>query len=74
MPPIAWPCSVNGLTMRPTSSTTRESSNSTPKLDGTGQVLPGGPRRPLTVAQRLTLEHQLARVEFLARIGLRVSP
>ena len=43
-----------------------------PKLDGTGQVLLGGPRRPLTVAQRLTLE--LARVEFLARIGLRVSP
>ena len=45
-----------------------------PKLDGTGQVLLGGPRRPLAVAQRLTLEHQLARVEFLARIGLRVSP
>ena len=45
-----------------------------PKLDGTAQVLLGGPRRPLTVAQRLTLEHQLARVEFLARIGLRVSP
>lgn len=44
------------------------------KLDGTGQVLLGEPRRPLIVAQRLTLEHQLARVEFLARIGLRVSP
>jgi uncharacterized protein YcbK (DUF882 family) len=45
-----------------------------PKLDGTGQVLLGGPRRPLTVAQRLILEDQLARVEFLARIGLHVSP
>jgi hypothetical protein len=45
-----------------------------PKLDGTGQVLLGGPRRPLSVAQRLTLQDQLARVEFLARIGLRVSP
>ena len=33
-----------------------------------------GPWRPLTVAQRLTLQHQLARAEFLARIGLRVSP
>jgi hypothetical protein len=26
------------------------------------------------VAQRLTLQHQLDRVEFLARIGLHVSP
>jgi len=44
------------------------------RLDGTSQGLLGGPWRPLTVAQRLTLQHQLARAEFLARIGLRVSP
>ena len=46
-------------------------------------LAPGPPRSPfereaasapLTVAQRLTLQHQLARAEFLARIGLRVSP
>ena len=45
-----------------------------PVPDGTSQVLLGGPWQPLTVAQRLTLQHQLDRVEFLARIGLRVSP
>ena len=44
------------------------------RLDGTSQVLLGGPWQPLTVAQRLTLQHQLDRMEFLARIGLRVSP
>ena len=44
------------------------------RLDGTSQGLLSGPWRPLTVAQRLTLQHQLARAEFLARIGLRVSP
>ena len=45
------------------------------RLDGTSQELPGAPwRQQLTVAQRLTLQHQLDRVEFLARIGLRVSP
>src|SRR5277367_5788102 len=44
------------------------------RFDGTSQVLLGGPWRPLTVAQRLTLQYQLARAEFLARIGLRVSP
>src|ERR1700736_2834396 len=44
------------------------------RLDGTSQELPGAPWRQLTVAQRLTLQHQLDRVEFLARIGLRVSP
>jgi len=44
------------------------------RLDGTSQGLLSGPWRPLTMAQRLTLQHQLARAEFLARIGLRVSP
>jgi hypothetical protein len=44
------------------------------RLDGTSQELLGAPWRQLTVAQRLTLQHQLDRVEFLARIGLRVSP
>ena len=46
------------------------------KLDGTGQELLGGPWRPLTVAQRrLTLQHQIARAEFLARfVGLRINP
>jgi uncharacterized protein YcbK (DUF882 family) len=45
------------------------------KFDGSGQVLIGGPWRPLTVAQRMSLQHQLARAEFLARTGgLRVNP
>src|SRR5580693_10801862 len=44
------------------------------RLDETSQVLLGGRWQPLTVAQRLTLQHQLDRAEFLARIGLRVSP
>jgi hypothetical protein len=44
------------------------------RLDGTSQVLLGGPWQPLTVVQRLTLQHQLDRTEFLTRIGLRVSP
>jgi hypothetical protein len=43
------------------------------RFDGTSQVLLGGPWRPFTVAQRLTLQHQLTRA-VLARIGLRVSP
>jgi hypothetical protein len=34
------------------------------RLDGTSQGLLGGPWRPLTVAQRLTLQHQLARAEI----------
>lgn len=38
-------------------------------------VVLGGPWRPLTVSQRLTLQHQLARAEFLARAGnLRLNP
>ncbi|HKM71227.1 MAG TPA: DUF882 domain-containing protein [Stellaceae bacterium] len=47
-----------------------------PRFDGTGQALLGGPWRPLTVEQQwLTLQHQLARAEFLARfVGLRVNP
>src|SRR5205814_5537479 len=45
------------------------------KIDGKGQVLLGGPWRPLTVPQRLVLQRQLARAEFLARTGrLSVSP
>src|SRR5689334_5933023 len=45
------------------------------KIDGTGQVLIGGPWRPLTVPQRLGLHRQLARAEFLARTRvLRFSP
>ena len=39
------------------------------KLEGRGQVLLGGPWRPLPVAQQLTLQHRLARAEFLARSG-----
>src|SRR6267378_2557613 len=41
------------------------------RLDGTSQALIGGPWRPLPVpvAERLTLQHRLARVEFLARSG-----
>jgi len=45
------------------------------KIDGTGRVLIGGPWQPLTVTQRLGLQHQLARAEFLARTKiLRFSP
>jgi uncharacterized protein YcbK (DUF882 family) len=45
------------------------------KIDGKGQVLLGGPWRPLTVPQRLSLQRQLARAEFLARTGgLRLNP
>jgi uncharacterized protein YcbK (DUF882 family) len=44
------------------------------RLDGTSQALVGGQWRPLAVAQRLMLQDRLARVEFLARIGLRVTP
>ena len=46
------------------------------RRDGTSQALLGGPGRPLTVAQRqLTLQHEVARAEFLARfVGLRVNP
>ena len=39
------------------------------KLEGRGQVLLGGPWRPLPAAQQLTLQHRLARAEFLARSG-----
>jgi len=45
------------------------------KIDGGGQVLLGGPWQPLTVTQRLGLQRQLARAEFLARTrSLRLSP
>jgi hypothetical protein len=44
------------------------------RLDGTSQALVGGQWRPLAVAQRLMLQDRLARAEFLARIGLRVTP
>jgi uncharacterized protein YcbK (DUF882 family) len=45
------------------------------KIDGRGQVLIGGPWQPLTVTERLGLQHQLARAEFLARTRtLRLSP
>jgi uncharacterized protein YcbK (DUF882 family) len=45
------------------------------KIDGRGQVLLGGPWQPLTVPDRLVLQHQLARAEFLARTrALRLSP
>jgi uncharacterized protein YcbK (DUF882 family) len=44
-------------------------------IDPKGQVVLGGPWRPLTVPQRLVLRRQLARAEFLARTGvLRVNP
>jgi uncharacterized protein YcbK (DUF882 family) len=43
--------------------------------DGNSQVLGGGAWQPLTVPQRLQLQHQLARAEFLARThGLRLNP
>ena len=45
------------------------------RLEGRSQVLLGGPWRPLPVAQQLTLQHRLARVEFLARGGgFRLNP
>jgi uncharacterized protein YcbK (DUF882 family) len=45
------------------------------RLDTKNPVLLGGPWRPLTVPQRLTLQRQLARAEFLARTGgLRINP
>jgi uncharacterized protein YcbK (DUF882 family) len=37
------------------------------RLEGKGGLIAGGPRRPLSVAQRLSLQRQLARAEFLAR-------
>jgi len=40
------------------------------RLDGKGGLLVGGPGRPLSVGQRLTLHRQLARAEFLARTRL----
>src|SRR5215472_19086570 len=44
-------------------------------LDGNNHLLLGGAWQPLTVVQRLQLQHQLARAEFLARtIGLRPNP
>jgi len=39
------------------------------KARRTSQALLGEAWRPLTVALRLTLQHQLARAEFLARTG-----
>jgi len=45
------------------------------KFDGSSKVLLGGPWRPLTVAERLTLQHEFARAEFLARTtGLGINP
>jgi uncharacterized protein YcbK (DUF882 family) len=46
------------------------------KIDGKGQVVLGGAWQPLTVPQRLVLQRQLARAEFLARTtgGLRINP
>jgi uncharacterized protein YcbK (DUF882 family) len=45
------------------------------RMDGKSPVLLGGPWRPLTVPQRLNLQRQLARAEFLARTGgLRLNP
>lgn len=45
-------------------------------FDGKGQpLLGGGAWQPLTVTQRLSLQHQLARAEFLVRTrSLRLSP
>ena len=43
--------------------------------EGRSQVPLGGPWRPLPVAERLTLQHRLARAEFLARSGgFRLNP
>jgi uncharacterized protein YcbK (DUF882 family) len=45
------------------------------KIDGKGRVLLGGPWQPLTVPERLVLQRQLARAEFLARSSsLRLNP
>jgi hypothetical protein len=45
------------------------------RLNGTSQGLLGGSKRPLTVAQQLALQHQLARAEFLARTrSFRLKP
>jgi uncharacterized protein YcbK (DUF882 family) len=45
------------------------------KIDGKGRVLLGGPWQPLTVPERLVLQRQLARAEFIARAGsLRLNP
>src|SRR5216684_4986462 len=46
------------------------------KIDGKGEVVLGGPWQPLTVPQRLVLQRQLARAEFLARStgNLRIRP
>jgi uncharacterized protein YcbK (DUF882 family) len=38
-------------------------------ISGKADVLLGGQWRPLTVQQRMSLRHQLARAEFLARAG-----
>ena len=44
-------------------------------LDSKNHMLLGGAWKPLTVIERLELQHQLARAEFLARtIGLRPTP
>ena len=40
------------------------------RLDGKGGLLVGSPGRPLSVGQRLALQRQLARAEFLARTRL----
>jgi uncharacterized protein YcbK (DUF882 family) len=39
------------------------------RVDGKSEVLLGGPWRPLSVQQRLSLQRQLARAEFVARGG-----
>jgi uncharacterized protein YcbK (DUF882 family) len=45
------------------------------RLDGTSRVMLRGQWRPLPAAQRLTLQHENERAEFLARfVGLRVNP
>ncbi len=45
------------------------------RLEGRSQVRLGGPWRPLPVEERVTLQHRLARAEFLARSGgLRLNP
>ena len=45
-----------------------------PKLEGTSQGLLGGPWRPLPATPPGTLRYQLARADFLARIGGFRSP
>ena len=47
---------------------------SRPKLEATSQALLGGPWRPLPAAPPGTLRYQLARADFLARIGGFRSP